>query len=151
MIQFDRIISKSYHSFMKCKGKNENVMMKRKMQGQKRKMQGQKGKCKNDIKGYYLDRFEQVERSTIEDFYIIINWEFKIKLRRRLRNQDTSSTKKIHRFLHYHIECSKYLPGNTSSNLDNPVLRLSLGKSTYPCRSSSSYSSSVSDPNSARW
>jgi hypothetical protein len=39
MMQFDRIISKSYHSFMKCKGKNENVMMKRKMQGQKRKMQ----------------------------------------------------------------------------------------------------------------
>ena len=27
------------------------------------KMQGQKGKCKDDIKSYSLDRFEQVERS----------------------------------------------------------------------------------------
>ena len=26
-------------------------------------MQGQKGKCKDDIKSYSLDRFEQVERS----------------------------------------------------------------------------------------
>ena len=29
----------------------------------KKKMQGQKGKCKDDIKSYSLDRFEQVERS----------------------------------------------------------------------------------------
>ena len=29
----------------------------------KRKMQGRKGKCKDDIKSYSLDRFEQVERS----------------------------------------------------------------------------------------
>ena len=27
------------------------------------KVQGQKGKCKDDIKSYSLDRFEQVERS----------------------------------------------------------------------------------------
>ena len=27
------------------------------------KMQGQKVKCKDDIKSYFLDRFEQVERS----------------------------------------------------------------------------------------
>ena len=27
------------------------------------KMEGQKGKCKDDIKSYSLDRFEQVERS----------------------------------------------------------------------------------------
>jgi hypothetical protein len=27
------------------------------------KMQGQKGKCKDDIKSYSLDRFEQVEQS----------------------------------------------------------------------------------------
>ena len=30
------------------------------------KMQGQKGKCKDDIKSYSLDRFEQVERSKIK-------------------------------------------------------------------------------------
>ena len=35
----------------------------------KRKMQGQKGKCKDDIKSYSLDRFEQVERSKIEAYY----------------------------------------------------------------------------------
>ena len=29
-------------------------------------MQGQKGKCKDDIKSYSLDRFEQVERSKIK-------------------------------------------------------------------------------------
>ena len=29
------------------------------------KMQGQKGKCKDDIKSYSLDRFEQVKRSKI--------------------------------------------------------------------------------------
>ena len=29
------------------------------------KMEGQKGKCKDDIKSYSLDRFEQVERSKI--------------------------------------------------------------------------------------
>ena len=29
------------------------------------KVQGQKGKCKDDIKSYSLDRFEQVERSKI--------------------------------------------------------------------------------------
>ena len=29
------------------------------------KIQGQKGKCKDDIKSYSLDRFEQVERSKI--------------------------------------------------------------------------------------
>ena len=30
-------------------------------------MQGQKGKCKDDIKSYSLDRFEQVERSKIKE------------------------------------------------------------------------------------
>ena len=30
------------------------------------KMQGQKGKCKDNIKSYSLDRFEQVERSKSE-------------------------------------------------------------------------------------
>ena len=39
----------------------------------KRKMQGQKGKCKDDIKSYSLDRFEQVERSktTFQGFLYI--------------------------------------------------------------------------------
>ena len=40
----------------KCKDKNENART-------KMKMQGQKGKCKDNIKSYSLDRFEQVEWS----------------------------------------------------------------------------------------
>ena len=46
----------------KCKDNNENART-------KMKMQGQKGKCKDDIKSYSLDRFEQVERSKTQKFW----------------------------------------------------------------------------------
>ena len=35
------------------------------------KMQGRKGKCKDDIKSYFLDRFEQVEQSQNKLFILI--------------------------------------------------------------------------------
>ena len=44
-------------------------------------MQGQKGKCKDDIKSYSLDRFEQVERSKMElenKQIVFIKWVEKI-------------------------------------------------------------------------
>ena len=41
-------------------------------------MQGQKGKCKDDIKSYSLDRFEQVERLKIECFNKIKTVKFLI-------------------------------------------------------------------------
>ena len=45
------------------------------------KMQGQKGKCKDDIKSYSLDSFEQVERSKMElenKQIVFIKWVEKI-------------------------------------------------------------------------
>ena len=41
------------------------------------KMEGQKGKCKDDIKSYSLDRFEQVERSKSMTLCIlkVLMWE----------------------------------------------------------------------------
>ena len=69
-MQFDTIISiyvrhalTFFDSFMKMQGPEGKCKDEKENARTKRKMQGQKGKCKDDIKSYFLDRFEQIERS----------------------------------------------------------------------------------------